>query len=191
MKRTLFYDIIQINYRMKNFSKLFFFLLVMTLILPSCTKESKKNENIEAQLEAEFRNSLNKEDSLRVVSLGDSVMNLFKENKIEQAISCISQLDTLGNIQSLDDSRRIKLVRQFKFFPVNDFKLVDFIFNTSDQNIITYKISFDANSVETSTSTTNFAFSPVKVDGIWYLTIRQSALSDGHNSKAEVESNIE
>lgn len=73
--------------------------------------------------------------------------------------------------------------RQFSFFPVYDYTISNLVFNTSDQNIVSFKIAFEEAAPGKTPSITNFALSPVKVDGKWYLTVRESATGDGHNTE--------
>lgn len=174
---------------MKTFAKVLFVFSCL-LFVASCSTKQAEGSNEEVQ-EQEFRNSLNSTDSLTVIRQGDSIMNILKAKNFDEAFNAIFELDSLGNVQSLSSERKRQLSRQFMFFPVNDFKMVDFKFNTSDQNIITYKIAIYDQNVSQSTQTTNFAFSPVKIDGKWYFTIRQAAMSDGHNVKSVESDSIE
>lgn len=161
---------------MKVFYKVLFFSFVLGSCLASCSSNKKEDKNTIEQMETEFRTSLSSSDSIRVLTLCDSVMTLIKENKLDEAISCFYDVDSLGNLTKLDDARVKQLQRKFTMFPVREFSLKTFYFNLADQNIVEYNVIFDdANSI------TSVGFSPVKYVSDWYITIRKASSGDGRN----------
>lgn len=161
---------------MKDFFKVLLLPLTFCLLFASCSSDTNGNKKSVSQQETEFRASLSSSDSLRVLALCDSIMNLFKENKLDEAISCFYDVDTLGNLTKIDDARIKQLRRKFTMFPVRDFSVKTFYFNLADQNIVEYNVVFDD-----AKSITSVGFSPVKSAGEWYVTIRKASSGDGRN----------
>lgn len=166
---------------MKSFYKLFAFILLASFVVSCTTDKKEEAKDLSAQQEEDFRNSLGSQDSLTVVQLGDSIMSLLKAGNTEAAFANLYELDEAGNVAPLSDLRKKQLSRQFKMFPVQDFSRRDLLFNTAEQNIVTYDVVFD----QSTNSKTSFALSPVKCQGTWYFTVRGSSTADGHNIKAE------
>lgn len=160
--------------------KVSYSLLFFAFILLSACSVSKKPEEPANQEEIEFRSGLNSSDSLEVLNLSNSVMELLKQQDYELAFANFNVLDEGGNIMPLSSAETRRLQRRFAIFPVKDYKLRNIEFNTKSQNIVIYDVVFD-DSAEDSKSVTSFGFSPVKYNGHWYLTIRTSATSDGHD----------
>lgn len=158
----------------------------------SCSKSEKANNKASDTIEEEaFRNTLSSTDSLNVLNLSDSLMTLFKQKDLDGATNLIYEFDEEGALHKVSVDRKKKLLRQFTMFPVYDYKISDLKFNTAEQNIVAFQIVFEEPQPGTIASTTSFALSPVKVDGNWYLTIRESATADGHNTQAITEEGVE
>ena len=163
---------------MKVLYSLLFFSLIF---LASCSVNKKPESQVDKE-ENEFRSGLNSNDSLEVLNLSNSVMELLKQQDYELAFANFNVLDEGGNVLPLSQADNRRLMRRFSLFPVKDFSLRNMEFNTKSQNIVIYDVVFD-DSKEDSKSVTSFGFSPVKYNGHWYLTIRSSATNDGHDVK--------
>ena len=158
-------------------------LLFFSLLLFAACSVNKKSEGPAEKEEREFRSGLNKSDSLQVLELSNSVMDLLKQQDYELAFAQFNVLDEGGNIMPLSSVETKRLMRRFSMFPVKEYKLRDFVFNTQSQNIVIYNVLFEEPEDGKPNSITTFGFSPVKYNGHWYLTIRDSATSDGHDVK--------
>ena len=159
-------------------------VLAISGLFAACSSDNAKQPSAteaSAQQEADFRNSLGSQDSLAVVDLGTSVMELLKAGQMEEAFASLHELAEDGTVAPLSAERKKQLTRQFRMFPVQDYKLREVVFNTAEQNIVTYDIVFD----QAANAKTSFALSPVK-QGSWYLTVRSTSTADGHDTKAEV-----
>lgn len=159
-------------------------ILLGTFLSVSCSSNhSEETPKSTSDLaEESFRSELTSLDSLSVINLADSIMNLFKKQQIDEAVKNIFELSNEGTISNLSASREKSIRRQFAMFPVYDYKITNLQFNTADQNLISFQIIFEEPIEGKSPSVTNFALSPVKNDGKWYMTIRQSSSGDGHDS---------
>lgn len=158
-------------------------LLFFSLLLLTACSVSKKPEDPAAKEEREFRSSLNGSDSIQVLELSNSVMEMLKQQDYELAFANFNVLDEGGNLMPLSASETKRLMRRFSLFPVKEYSLRNFEFNTQSQNIVIYDVLFEEPEDGKPKAITSFGFSPVKYNGNWYLTIRESATSDGHDVK--------
>lgn len=158
-------------------------LLFFSLLLFAACSVSKKPEDSSTKEEREFRSGLNNSDSVQVLELSNSVMELLKQQDYELAFAQFNVLDDGGNVMPLSSVETKRLMRRFSMFPVKEYQLREFVFNTQSQNIVIYDVLFEEPEDGKTKSITTFGFSPVKYNGHWYLTIRGSATSDGHDVK--------
>lgn len=137
--------------------------------LSSCHDNNKSQENIN-----EFVSQLTAQDSTTVLALGDSCMNYFKSKDMDAALGMLytKQNDQLVNIS---DSIKDIMKKRFRIFPVLEYKLDYYTFLSESVNDLKYRIIFGEATEDMPEQTTGFMFNPIKFNGIWYLTLKESS----------------
>lgn len=153
-----------------NMKKLFslLFLLVGGIIVFSCTSEKKPASH------AEFVSGLTSSDTAEVKQLCEQFLNTMKAGDKDAAFSLLHSIDENGNVTDPTRESLAKLSTQFSLFPVKDFHLKDLKIGTEKDNICSYSIVFNVDS-EGKESAISFGFCPVKVNGKWYITVRNAS----------------
>lgn len=157
------------------------FILSALAVLASCNRGPKYSgmhgEKTQLDAEKEFVSSISNADSLAVVTLSDRFMNLLKEGKVNEAVDMIYVLHD-NILYQKNDSFSKDLIQRFTMFPVVSYKLNYFSFSTAGNNDVSYTYSFTD---DESSSKMKLMFNPVKIDDVWYLTMK-----DGSQSSKEL-----
>lgn len=163
-----------INIDMKKILIVLVLVLTVAGILSSCG--SKKPKTREEMVEA-FRGSLTVEDTTRVMQLCDNCMELLKGNKVEEALDMLYTYDdSLKQVSPLTEEQKQRYRRIFKIFPVVEYKRAAYSFQLEGINDIKYDIIFahEDNPAENGVPKTSFMFNPVKLNDVWYLSVKQA-----------------
>lgn len=153
------------------------FILAALTVLASCNRGPKYSgahgEKTQIDAEKEFVSSISNVDSLAVVTLSDRFMSLLKDGKISEAVDMIYVLHD-NVLYQKNDSFSNDLIRRFTMFPVVSYKLNYFSFSTAGNNDVSYTYSFTE---DEASSKMKLMFNPVKIDDVWYLTMKDGSQS--------------
>ena len=104
--------------------------------------------------------------------------------KFEQAVEAGNIDEALKMLFILRDGKAIplpaekeqQLRKKFKYFPVVDYKLDYYSFSSTDNNDVKFQIEFfkHTSSDDHTPNTIGFMFNPVKIDGVWYLAVKEA-----------------
>lgn len=155
-------------------------LLLLVSLFASCTScGGDKNNEHPYHESTEFKKELTAEDTTRMLEISNMCMESLKAGHIDQALSQLYMYDdSTETVKPLTAQKRKELQEVFKLFPVLKYSMNYFSFNTKGVNDVKYTIEFfeKTDSSDTAPNTIGFMFNPVKVDGQWYLTVK-----DGKN----------
>jgi hypothetical protein len=157
---------------MKKSIYIFSFLLSVIFI---CSCKDKKVV-IPAPQVNEFQIGLNNQDTLEMLQLCDNCMEQLKAGDIDGVVSNLYEYDdSMKSVSLIGDEAEFRFRRQLQVFPVLDYKRVSYKFFDEGLNDVKYEIVFaeEKNPEVNGVPKTFFMFNPVKVDGKWYLCVKQ------------------
>lgn len=141
----------------------------------SCSSCSNKNEKPREERVAEFRSTLNHEDTTTMLKLCDDAMAQLKAGQIDQVLSNLYEYDdSTKEVKPLSKPTADRFRRRFRMFPVLDYNRQFFSFQLEGCNDVRYNVTW-AKAEQTGTgepAKTAYMFNPVKVDGTWKLCIK-------------------
>lgn len=150
------------------------YLLIAVALLCLGTACSNKKKSREEQIE-EFRSMLTTADTTQMLQICDNAMELLKSKKIDEVISSLNEYnDSTKELLPLSEQTKKNLSRQFRMFPVLDYKRQYYSFMLEGCNDVKYEVTF-ATAEQAGTDqapTTMFMFNPVKVNDEWKLCVK-------------------
>jgi len=152
-------------------------VLVSILLFSACgggKKDSAGAKSPEASLQErvdEYIGSLTATDTTQVVELCSTFLENMKENRFDEAVGGIYEVDSLGQVSPLGEEMKESLRRRTRLFPVVSYSFEKMSFFLPEENTVTYKVAFNQ---ATPPATMGWGFRPVKIDGKWYLTLLQA-----------------
>lgn len=153
----------------------FIVILVMAIaMIASCNRQGAQSQG--GSPSDAFINSLSNEDSVQMMKLCDDCMNLLKQREIESAVNMLCEYDdSTKSVLPLSDEARVRYMRLFTLFPVLDYNCTEITFMDEGLNNVKYEFVFalEENPAENGVPKTALMFNPVKVDGVWYLTVKR------------------
>ena len=155
----------------KTFSLLFALGMLSSSFFTSCSSCSSNKEKPREERVAEFRSTLNHEDTTQMLKLCDDAMAQLKAGQVERVLSSLYEYN--------DSTKEVKpLTKQrFRMFPVLDYSRQFFSFQLEGCNDVRYNVTW-AKAEQTGTDSpakTAYMFNPVKVDGSWKLCVKTQA----------------
>ena len=156
---------------MKKNNLLFIFVLVVSCCLVSCGEKKKAKTTTPQE---EFLMGLTVEDTTQILNLSQCCMDTLKAGHIDEALKMLYVMQD-GKVAPLPAEKEQQLRKNFKFFPVIDYKLDYYAFSNVDNNDVKFRIEFFKHTGpdDKTPNTIGFMFNPVKIDGTWYLTIKE------------------
>lgn len=148
------------------------FLFLALALLSSC--KSKPKMRLYQDAERDFQASLVLNDTLDVLSLGQNFMGALKAGEIDTAVDNIYVVYE-NVLYRVADSSLDQLKARFRRFPVADYQLVSYNFSTPGINDLVYRYSI--NGPVGDGPAMKIALNPVKVEGSWYLTLKDAYMS--------------
>lgn len=144
-------------------------LPIMAICLVSfaaCKGEHKTESQI-------FQEGLTAQDSTVMLQKCEDCMQLLSEGKIDDALAMLVEYDdSLQQVSPLSDETRASYMRKFTLFPVLKYELKYYSFTESGLNDAKYEVQFGPD--EAGAPKTAYMFNPVKVDGQWYLCVKNA-----------------
>ena len=121
------------------------------------------------------RMGLTAEDTVQVLTISRSCMDTLKAGNIDEALKMLFILRD-GKAIPLPAEKEQQLRKKFKYFPVVDYKLDYYSFSSTDNNDVKFQIEFfkHTSSDDHTPNTIGFMFNPVKIDGVWYLAVKEA-----------------
>lgn len=149
---------------------------VMGIAATSCQKSAKDTDNTVTleEAEAQFASELNDADTTQVLALGNQFMETMKEGKVDDALAMLYTRNEPGvggaGVRKLTEEEIAPLKTRFEQFPVVSYTIDHYDFSIPSLNDLKYKYVFRPGS---ATGKLNIMFNPVKLDGVWYLMLKQ------------------
>lgn len=152
--------------------KFFLFSVIFTAVLMASCSGNKKTETAPSAHES-FVSELSSQDTAAVTKLCEDFLQAMKDDDKDKAFGILRAIND-GQVVAPTSQQMAKLSTQFTLFPVKNYHLKDFKIGDATDNICSYSIVFDIDE-DGKESAINFGFCPVKVDGQWYITVRNAS----------------
>jgi len=154
----------------------------------SCSNKSPKNE--EADVDPYYNSSMKRtaEDSATIVQLATQYLDLLKENKLEEAVNMLHDVDSV-DVKPLNEERINALMTNLKRFPVLSYT-IDELRLFSDDNTelrFTYEFMPKPEGAENFPNTMKGLLGFFRLGETWYITVPEDKvdpeINDMENSK--------
>lgn len=163
----------------------FLYLCILSgliLSLSSC-KDKKTEKETSVMEEIIKRNSRydvkmtrTADDSTTIVKMATQYLDLLQQNKIDEALDMLYEINESSEMQSLSDTFRAVLKNNLKKFPVLSYSIDDFHLYTDNDVDVRYTYEFmtkPEGAPENLPTTMRGVLSPVRINGNWYLTVSE------------------
>ena len=108
-----------------------FVLSALTFSFIACGNKDKSNENentlTDQILDSDSRYDKlmlrTKEDSTKIIELATQYLDLLQQNRIDEALSMLYEVDDSAKVSPLSDSFKTNLKKQLKSFPVLSYQI--------------------------------------------------------------------
>jgi hypothetical protein len=154
----------------------------LILSLSSC-KDKKTEKETSVMEEIIKRNSRydvkmtrTADDSTTIVKMATQYLDLLQQNKIDEALDMLYEINESSEMQSLSDTFRAVLKNNLKKFPVLSYSIDDFHLYTDNDVDVRYTYEFmtkPEGAPENLPTTMRGVLSPVRINGNWYLTVSE------------------
>lgn len=111
-----------------------------------------------------------------MLSLCDNCMELLKNKDIEGALSMLYEYDdSTKQVFPISEATRMRYERLFNMFPVLSYQRQKFTFMLEGVNDVKYDVIFaeESHPEVNGVPRTSYMFNPVKVDSVWYVTVKR------------------
>ena len=149
---------------------------LLTLSFSSCgTRSGRTTSQNEGE---EYLSSLTKADTVSLLLIADSCMTLLTNGEYEKALAGVGYVDG-ETIEAMTPEMIARTAMSFKNLGVHGFERSGIELVLPDQNTISYRLKIGGPSSVpepaegTATPTTGFAFNAYRIDGHWYLSLKQ------------------
>ena len=111
-----------------------------------------------------------------MLALCDQCMETLKAGQVDKALSMLHLYDdSTRTVLPLSEQKERELRRTFKLFPVVKYTRAYYTFTTEGLNDVKYNIEFfEKEAGDPTPNSIGFMFNPVKVEGQWYLTVKEA-----------------
>lgn len=123
----------------------------------------------------EFTAALSEQDTIAMLKLCDDCMELLKGGDVDAVVAMLHEYDdSLKTVSPISDESAASFRRQMQVFPVRGYKRASYKFFEEGLNDVKYEVTFAEGERDRTAPKTFFMFNPVKVDGTWFLCVKQS-----------------
>ena len=139
------------------------------------------------------------DDSTTIVKMATQDLDLLKQNKVDEALDLLFEVNESSEMQSLSDSYKTVLKNNLKKFPVLSYSIDDYhLYSDNDVDVrYTYEFMVKPDGAPENLPTTmKGALNPVRINGQWYLTISEflkdperDNIENSKYSSTEIEEN--
>lgn len=162
----------------KTFNLLFVLSMLSASFFTSCSSCSSNKEKTREESVAEFRSTLNHEDTTQMLKLCDDAMAQLKGGQVEEVLRSLYEYnDSTKEAKPLTKQTADRYRKRFRMFPVLVYTRQFFSFQLEGCNDVRYNVTW-AKAEQTGTGSpakTAYMFNPVKVDGSWKLCVKTQA----------------
>ena len=161
-------------------------IVIIIAIATVCSCHNASNKSLSkyrsyTDAENEFVGALTQLDTATVIFLANSFVDALKEGNISGALEMLYCLD--GNVlYKISDNFSNELVSRFESFPVGEFSIDHYSFSTAGSNDLCYQYTVANTEGNEHPMQMKLMFNPVKVDNLWYLTLK-----DGNQSSKDLD----
>ena len=159
-----------------NMKKSLFIFLAFAFALVSCNRAPRNY----GEAEQRFVASLTQQDTVEVLKLGRDVMLGLRNGEADAAFSGLYMLDG-DELHPIDSASLSTMVQRFSGRPVRSYMISGLHFSTAANNDLSFRYSSSDNIG--NGSALKLMFNPVKVDGKWYLTLKNAFASSSELSE--------
>lgn len=168
-----------------------FVLSALTFSFIACGNKDKSNENentlTDQILDSDSRYDKlmlrTKEDSTKIIELATQYLDLLQQNRIDEALSMLYEVDDSAKVTPLSDSFKTNLKKQLKSFPVLSYQIDYFKIFEALNTELRYTYEFvDKPEGSPLPNTMKGVLSPCRIDGKWYLTISPDLVDTERNN---------
>ncbi len=149
----------------------------------SCNGEKKGGDNLDGNAAGQLM-TLDSQDTIIVDKLSTEFIEHLKSNEYAEAISMLYYLDPDSSIVPMPRNMALRQEQIFRTFPVLDYKFESIRFRTESDCQVKFVITF-SRSPEGEDYTTSLYLQPIRRDGQWYLTVRDSSSPAGSVSEID------
>jgi hypothetical protein len=153
-------------------------------LFTSCTDKEKKGPDIIINVQGPLM-TLDSQDTLIVTEMATEFIEFLKGRDYKSAIAMLYYLDPDSALIPLPRNLAIRQEQIFRTFPVLDYKLEGIQFRTETDCQVKYRITFFEKDGpdDPRNNTTGLYLMPMRREGQWYLTVRDSSSPAGAASE--------
>ena len=150
----------------------------------ACTDKDKKAPDVVINVNGPLM-TLDSQDTLIVTQMATEFIEYLKNRDYKAALSMLYYLDPDSALIPLPRNLAIRQEQIFHVFPVLDYRLESIRFRTETDCQVKFKITFFEKDGpdDPRDNTTGFYLMPIRREGQWYLTTRDSATPAGSASQ--------
>lgn len=139
--------------------------ILFITILFSCTT-TPSNDNSESVV-PEFC----KADTIEVIALVEKYFTHLKNNEYDEAFRMLYHIEN-DKVYNLTDKERNGVNRQYKLFPVLDYSIKSYEFNSIHDTKVNVNVRFSNDTINSQLPVTiNVSVQPQRINAVWYLGI--------------------
>lgn len=172
-------------------SKTIYLFLLAAIAVPICLlcscKGEQKPSDTSIMVNIGPTMTLDSQDTLIVDQLATEYIEHLKNKEYEAALAMLYYLDPDSAVVPLPRNLAIRQMQIYHVFPVLDYKFESIRFRTESDCQVKYVITFDkaAEGEDPNKYTTSMYLQPIRREGQWYLTVRDSSSPAGSVSQIE------
>ena len=160
MKRIIYYSL---------------FISCAALVVVSCKRQPKSEEETRSEQIEQFRAQLVSDDTTTVLRLCDEAMDKLMNKQYDEVLASLYEYtDSTKEVKPITPQTAEKYRRKFQLYPVLRYQRKYYSFQLEGCNEVKYDVIF-ASGQDAGTSTPaviGYMFNPVKVDGEWRLCVK-------------------
>lgn len=153
--------------------KLYILALSLASLAVAVTSCSRSESDAEKGAEAKYE--VTAADSVQILASTDRIMNLFKDEKIDEAAALLSQFNKADSTLSPVSDEYVQMLQNRQLiFPVKAFELRSTEFEDEYNNAVVYDVFFSLDSLgqPNPDMRTKMAFNMVRKDGTFVPTLK-------------------
>ena len=160
---------------MTKFSRIFMiaaWTFLAVVLATSC--QSRKSSRQAMSDEEAYLSSLTAADTAALIAKADSCIALMVAGQMDEALANVGYVED-ATLKHLTPEMVARTSVTFKNLGVHGSERSSFELTNSELNTISYRLKIGGPSASsgTATPTTGFAFNAYRIDGKWYLTLKQ------------------
>lgn len=150
------------------------YLVLFLFVFAFFACKNSNNFRTYEMAEQEFRQSLTFHDTLSVLVLGQNFMDALKTGGIEYELQNLTVLDD-NVLYKISDESLKELQARYGELRISDYALAGYNFSTAGVNDLSFRYTIGGKLG--SGPALKMVFNPVKVDDVWYLTLKDGNMA--------------